>query len=410
MDTQNLTALYDALCQKAQQTLAQIPPCVPEYPGRTDGRYFDTEESTLRPLSHIFCWTQSFFTGMAALAYAHTREQATRATLNSFAPAYRAKVFDTPEDTMHDLGFLYTLYSTLLFRLNGNAEMREISLRAADVLAGRFVEQGGYLRAWGRMDGAVPAYIDPVLAQDQFFQKSDGLAIIDCMMNLPLLFFAWEQTGQERYKTIAMRHADTTLRYFVRADGSVCHAYRFAPDGAPLAECNGCGHCIGSHWARGAAWAVYGFAAAWRYTGEARYHDAAVRLAETFIALCEPNGMPLWDFRLPPETPALACGISPTQCTWDVADPANKPRAVDTSAAMLMACALHTLPAAAQTTALAGYPARVLQALPEYLTLDPAVPGILRRQNGNDTYTCFGDYFCMELLHLHCNEQPSVIW
>jgi unsaturated chondroitin disaccharide hydrolase len=148
---------------------------------------------------------------------------------------------------MHDLGFLYSLYSVALFKLTGEPAHRQTALRAATVLAGRFETRGQYLRAWGRMEEQATDYA--------------GLAIIDSMMNLPLLFWAADQSGDSRYRDLATQHADTTLRHFVRADGSVFHAYRFDPrTGQALGPANYCGYAVDSHWARGAAWAIYGFA------------------------------------------------------------------------------------------------------------------------------------------------------
>src|SRR6187549_690649 len=88
-----------------------------------------------------------------------------------------------------------------------------------------------------------------------------GLAIIDCMMNLSLLYWASEETGDPRFKEIAIRHSDTTLENFIRGDDSVYHSYRFDPlTGAPACGDNYCGRSIESHWARGTTWAMYGFA------------------------------------------------------------------------------------------------------------------------------------------------------
>ena len=148
----------------------------------------------------------------------------------------------------------------MAYRLTGDARMKALSVRAAEVLAHRFVTSGGYIRAWGRMDDSIPAYIDDQLRKDNFFANSRGLAIIDCMMNIPLLFWAGQETQDPFFTQVAVAHADTTLRHFIRPDGSVCHAWRFDPDtGESVGEFNDCGYSVGSHWARGTAWAVYGF-------------------------------------------------------------------------------------------------------------------------------------------------------
>lgn len=133
------------------------------------------------------------------------------------------------------------------------------------------------------MDDTVPAYVSSELAKDHFFTESRGLAIVDCMMNLPLLFWASEAEGNPRYAEVAKAHADMTLRYFVREDDSVCHAYRFDEDGMPLGEENYCGFSKGSRWARGMAWAIYGYAICYSYTKDKRYLDVSERACRVFL-------------------------------------------------------------------------------------------------------------------------------
>jgi unsaturated chondroitin disaccharide hydrolase len=104
-------------------------------------------------------------------------------------------------------------------------------------MAGRYVKPGNYIQAWGRMH-------EPHL-------NFSGLAIIDCLMNLPLLFWAHQATGETRFLEAALGHADTARKYFLRPDGSTLHAFRFDPStGAPLRPDNDCGFSVDSGWAR----------------------------------------------------------------------------------------------------------------------------------------------------------------
>jgi len=128
-------------------------------------------------------------------------------------------------------------------------------------------------------------------------------------MNLPLLFWASETTKNPFYKRIATAHEDTTLKYFIRDDDSVYHAYRFDEEtGEPIGGANYWGYSIESHWARGTAWAIYGFNIAYHYTNKKEYLDISLRLSRKFITLCEEDGIPIWDFRLPNDQPALYQG------------------------------------------------------------------------------------------------------
>ncbi len=365
---------HDLCVEKARRNLARLADRPVAGAFAADGNYFAHPEEFFA----IGNWTSSFFSGMALLAYTATREAAWLAQARRLATVYRAKVTRHRMDTMHDLGFLYSLYSVALHRLTGDAEHRETALLAADELARRFVARGRYIRAWGRRDEPATDYA--------------GLAIIDCLMNLPLLFWASRETGRESYRELATQHADTTLAHFVRADDSVCHAFRFDLEtGAPQRADNYCGYAIDSHWARGTAWAIYGFALAFRHTRRPAYLDAATRLAKKFLALLDAELVPVWDFRLPPDAPALR----------------------DSSAAAIAVCGFDELNAHRPDDAFSLMADALLCRLCSevYLDRDPACAGVLRHAEvgagpgerpgtikPQSVYASWGDYFFMEAL------------
>jgi unsaturated chondroitin disaccharide hydrolase len=316
-------------------------------------------------------WTSSFITGMALLAWRETEDDHFIRQVERLEPWYVAKVGEHAADTMHDLGFLYSLYAVALHKLTGEARHRELGLKAAQVLAARFIPQGSYIRAWGRMDEVDSDYA--------------GLAIIDCMMNLPLLYWAAEETGDERFKEVAIRHSDTTLRWFVRPDASVFHSYRFDPVlGSPAGGDNYCGRDIESHWARGTAWAIYGFAMGYRYTGNSDYLVAALRIARKFISSLDDELVPVWDFRLEDGAPAIR----------------------DSSAAAVAVCGFQELEALGEADeAIIATKRAILERLcsDHYLDTDPEVEGVLKYGQVGDgvgkaksAYTSWGDYYLME--------------
>jgi unsaturated chondroitin disaccharide hydrolase len=335
-----------------------------------DGDYFQHPGEFLE----IGNWTTSFFTGMALLAWGQTEEKFFLDQVERLASHYRSKVFEHRRDTMHDLGFLYSLYSVALHQLTANPDHREVGLQAAALLADRFEAKGGYLRAWGRMEELDTHYA--------------GLAIVDSMMNLPLLYWASAQTRDDRFRSIATRHASATLRHFIRADGSVCHAYRFDPEtGIPRGADNYCGYGMDSHWARSTAWAIYGFALGYAHTRDSRHLQASLRLAQQFLKETSDEPVPVWDFASPPSSKALR----------------------DSSAAAIAACGFQELSRlAGRDSTLAAAARRVLTRLCEaaYLDADPKCPGLLKHaQVGNGTigqalavYASWGDYFFMEAL------------
>jgi len=343
----------------------------------TDGNYFGFPEG----FYDISNWTTSFLTGMALLAWRQTGEETFLEQVQRLAPHYRRKVFERDRDTMHDLGFLYSLYSIALYKLTGEQAHRETGLRAAEVLAGRFEPRGQYIRAWGRMEEKESEYA--------------GLAIIDSMMNLPLLFWATAESGNERYRDIAVQHADTTLRCFVRPDGSVFHAYRFDPQtGLPLGPDNYCGCSVESHWARGAAWAIYGFVLSYGYAREPRYLEASLKLARKFVARLDGDSVPPWDFDLPPEEKPLR----------------------DSSAAAIALCGFQELLKHRPDEAPLAAAQRMLARLcsQEYLDSDPSCPGLLRKAQVGDglgqarnVYASWGDYFLMEALSRESIGEPG---
>lgn len=317
-------------------------------------------------------WTPSFFTGMGLLAWLRTGDRAFLDRVEAMEPLYRRKIGEGAADTMHDLGFLYSLHAVALSKLTGEERWRELGLKAAEVLAERFIEPGDYIRAWGRMDETGPGV------------ESEGLAIIDCMMNLPLLYWASEVSGDGRFRDYAIRHSDTTLKHFIRGDGSVYHSFRFGPDGTPAGGDNYCGRSIESHWARGAAWAMYGFALGYRHTGDLRYLDASLLVTRRWIAELDGEIVPVWDFRLGEGEEKLR----------------------DSSAAAIAVCAIQELEALGHADEKIRSTKDALLARlcsRDYLDESPDIRGVLRQGQVGDgagrarsAYTSWGDYFFME--------------
>lgn len=375
-----------AVCaEKARRNVVRLAARPTAGTWAVDGDYFANPEGFF----DIGNWTTSFFTGMALLAFDNRTDGELLESLRKLGPAYHDKVTRHRMDTMHDLGFLYSLYSVAMYRLTGEGEHRATGLLAAGELAKRYSAIGGYIQAWGRMDDTKTDYA--------------GLAIVDCLMNLPLLFWAAGETGNRFFAEIALRHADTTLKYFVRPDDSVYHAFRFdVQSGGPTGPDNYCGYTVDSHWARGTAWATYGFALAYRHTRHARYLDAALRIAQKFCALLDLDEVPVWDFKLP----------------------TGQPRLRDSSAAAIAVCAfdeiqVHRFDSGLRTTAEALL-RRLCRA--EYLDPHPDCPGVLRQGEVGDgwipgtrclraknVYASWGDYFFMEALARRIGT-PTFFW
>jgi unsaturated chondroitin disaccharide hydrolase len=366
---------YDLCVKKTRRNIQILADHPKTYAFDQTGNYSKWPEDFFE----IGNWTSSFFTGMALLSFEESKDTFFLKQVSRLSNHYAEKVTRRSLDTMHDLGFLYSLYSVGLHKITGSLEHRSIGIKAAEELAKRFNPNGGYIRAWGRMDDNSSDYA--------------GLAIIDCMMNLPLLFWAGIETGNEFFKQVAMRHADMTAQYFVRRDHSVCHAYRFnIATGAAMGEDNYCGAGIGSHWARGTAWAIYGFALAYRYTKASRFLEIADKLAESFIIQLKSDLVPFWDFSVVTETR-------------------------DSSAAAIAACGLYELSAySANPCRYIEMADKIVENLASYhVDHDEEIPGILKDAQVGDhidenrnvrpknAYTSWGDYFLMEGLSRRLN-------
>lgn len=235
----------------------------------SDGIYDDTR---------LDWWTAGFWPGMLWLMYEMTGDDRWRETAWSwderlFELFLQENAFD------HDVGFHFLPTAVFKYKLTGDKNALRRGLFAANFLAGRFNPRGNYLRAWNGGDKA-------------------GWSIIDTMMNVSLLFWASQESGDPRFAHIAKAHADMVVKQFVRADGSTHHIVAFDPESGERVEAlGGQGAGPDSAWSRGNAWALYGLANTYRHTGDSAYLSAAQRVANFFIASLPEDGVPPWDFR-----------------------------------------------------------------------------------------------------------------
>lgn len=243
------------------------------YPhGSKDGRYDLTSPSY---------WTAGFWPGLLWLLH---REKADDGRLRLLAEQCEEgmdRSLTRYDELSHDIGFMWTLTSVANYKLTGSETSRNRALVAANMLAGRFNPKGRFIRAWNQ-------------------PERTGWAIIDCMMNLPLLYWASEQLDDPRFRHIAEAHASTTAEHFLREDGSIFHVVCFDPvSGERTGALGGQGYAEHSAWARGAAWGIYGFALSYRHTGNEQFLKAAERAADFFVSHLPEDRVPYWDFRLP---------------------------------------------------------------------------------------------------------------
>lgn len=235
-------------------------------------------------------WTAGFWPGMLWQLYGASGREELKALAEECELAMDA-VLDGFVRLDHDLGFMWTLTSVANYKLTGNEASRIRALKAANYLAGRFNLKGRYIRAWNPWHEG---------------ERNEGVAIIDCCMNMPLLFWASRTSGDPRYAQIAEEHMNTVLKHFIRPDGSVYHIINFNPEtGEVLEPLGGQGYGPESAWSRGSAWAIYGLTLAYHHTGKAEYLTAAQLTATFFLSRLSEDQVPAWDFRAPKEMRSL---------------------------------------------------------------------------------------------------------
>lgn len=289
-----LTAKMDAVSERSRN---KIPYTTVD--GVHDDRAVDNPTGAIA--DGINWWTNGFWGGMLWLMHHETGNEKYK-EIAQISEAKLDRCFDEFYGLHHDVGFMWQPTSVANYKVTGNPESRKRALHAANLLAGRFNLAGGFIRAWNDLKD----------------EDTRGWAIIDCLLNLPLLYWASEETGDPRFKQIAVKHADTAIPAFVRPDGSVNHIVEFDPFNGGVVKTNGGqGYEEGSSWTRGQTWALYGFMMSYIHTGKDEYLHAAKRVAHYFIANIPEDGIIPVDFRQP-EEPKLeddtaaaiaACGL-----------------------------------------------------------------------------------------------------
>lgn len=328
---------------------------------KSDGKKYNPDDG-------LCWWTNGFWAGILWQLYSATGEQAYADTARVTEQKLDA-CFESYYGLHHDVGFMWLPSAVADYRLTKNADARRRGLHAASLLAGRF-NPVGYIRAWNDIPG----------------QDSDtrGWVIIDSMFNIPLLYWASEETKDPRFAGIAVRHADTVLANFIRPDGSVRHIVEFDPaTGAFVRDYGGQGYAQGSSWTRGQTWALYGFVMSFKHTGSVRYLAAAQKVAEYFIRHIPADGRIPVDFCQPAE-----------------------PFYQDDIAAAVAACGLIELSELVPERA-EEYMApalKLLHTLDESADWSPDTDGLLRNCSAdyhgplhNVNYT-YGDYFFIEAI------------
>lgn len=313
-------------------------------------------------------WTGGFLAGMMWQFHLRTGDPAWRTRAEHYSRLLEHRQHDR---NVHDLGFIFLSTYLPWYQLTRDPPLHEVLIQAGRTLAMRFQERGQYLRSF--------------VAPESLF--------IDIMMNVPIIWYAANETGDDELRRVALAHCRTTRDTIVRADGSTAHEGLFDPEtGQFLRQTTHQGLSGESAWARGLAWSLYGYTKVYALSGLDEFFEVAERNADYWLTHLPADRVPYWDFDA------------------DLSQPPPWGAQKESSAGAIAASGLLELARltksdaralAYRTTALAMLDALVA---PEYLASDtPGWEGILKhgvyhtkKQLGVDESVMWGEYFFVE--------------
>ncbi|SCP97634.1 glycoside hydrolase family 88 protein [Anaerobium acetethylicum] len=323
-------------------------------------------------------WTTGFWTGEIWLAYEKTGEacfrQAAEVQVESFLNRIEKKI----DVNHHDMGFLYSPSCVAAYKLTGSETGKVAALKAADHLVSRYQEKGRFIQAWGNPG-----------AEDNY------RLIIDCLLNLPLLYWATEVTGDGSYAEKAENHIRTAMKCLIKPDDSTYHTYFMNPETGELSYgVTHQGNRNDSAWARGQAWGIYGVAISYRYLKKPEYLEIFKKVTDYFIRHLPEDLIAYWDFDFdtgssePRDSSAVAvaiCGIL-EMCKYLEPEEAEKYRmaADKMMRALIDYCAV--------------YDSRQSNGLLMHGTYARGSEENTCRNRGVDECNTWGDYFYLEAL------------
>jgi len=306
-------------------------------------------------------WTGGFWIGLLWLAYKITNNQKYKKMAYSWVKRLEGRRFDKT----FDLGFLFYPSFVLGYKLTGDEYLGQVSLDAAKTLSTLFHKKSKFIYCVINVDG-----------------RRIGRTIIDVMMNLPLLWWAFEETDNSVYYDVAYEHSIQTIKEFIRKDYSTIHVIDFDLDtGNIIRKITVQGYSNESCWSRGQAWAIYGFALAYKTAKDSIFLETAEKLADYFIKYLPEDYVPYWDFNDP------------------------KKSVKDSSAAAIASSGLLTLSNLSQQEKFKEIAVRILNSLSKNYLANENEDGILKHGCfhkpagiGVDECLIWGDYYFMEAL------------
>lgn len=374
---EKVKAAFDEAVKKADALIEQV------------GYKFPNEysvDNVYKTVENTFGWGNGFWSGILWHAYQVTGDEKYKDVVIGQIPSYTKRIVEKIGVNHHDMGFLYSLSCVAAYKLTGNEEAKQAAILAADNLISRYKENGKFIQAWGNVN-------DP----------KDNRLIIDCLLNIPLLYWTSEVTGDPKYDEMAWNHFNTTIGVCCRADASTYHTYYFDPDtGLPTRGVTHQGAFDESAWARGQAWGIYGPMLTRAYKESEGAMQVFKATTNYFLNHLPEDYVPFWDL-----------------CFTDGDD---EPR--DTSSCAIACCGMlealkHMDKADPLYSVYTNAVNRIMNSLIDnYTSKDhPEANGILMHQTyakpqgiGVDEFNIWGDYFYVEALHRLLEPDWQLYW
>jgi hypothetical protein len=252
---------------------------VDQFPDSTQHLYSIRPNSNIQAVTYKD-WTSGFFPGCLWYLYDFTNDKKWETDAKKWTATLEPAKLVT---TMHDLGFILFCSFGNGYLIIKNDSYKNILLQGAKSLSTRFNPTVGSIKSWDNGPWHYPV-------------------IVDNLMNLELLFWAAQTFHDTSFLNIANSHLNNDIKYRFRKDGSTFHVLDFdAATGKLLAQKTWQGYSDSSCWARGQAWAIYGFTMAYRYTHKKEYLQYAKKAANYFIEQINKidDHVPYWDFNDP---------------------------------------------------------------------------------------------------------------
>lgn len=373
--------LQNAIKKAADKLLSKLDLYAEKFPGTYSTDY-------VYPMGENNSWVSGMHTGTILLAYELTGDERFLECAKAHIPSYQKRYDEKIGLMSHDVGFVYSPSVIALYKLTGDDELRTLALNAAEHLYNvSFSQKGGFV----------------IRSSTRANEESGCRTMMDTLMNIPLFFWAYEQTGEQKFLDAANSQLKITEEYLIRADGSSYHHYQFDPaTHKPVRGLTFQGHRDESTWSRGESWGVLGLPIAYSYN-----KDESLLALHRDVAYFTLNHLPednitYWDYDFVDKCDEAkdvsaglisACGMMEA-CKY-LPDSAPEKAIYQNAASQILEAAIDTC---------ADYDTTEFDGIVKWATC--SVPHAI----GVEECTLYGDYFYLEAIMRYINPDWKRYW